>query len=146
MTETAAFSIDALANGAEELGLSLSPDQLNGLVQYAEMLLKWNRVYNLTAIRDPADVLSHHLLDSLAAVLPLRRQLAAMGLSSARILDVGSGTGVNFQHFSKHALVTALEPNTKMIQYAKSKKTKILTLKKGILNKSVMTKISNKGR
>jgi 16S rRNA (guanine527-N7)-methyltransferase len=94
MTETAAFSIDALANGAEELGLSLSPDQLNGLVQYAEMLLKWNRVYNLTAIRDPADVLSHHLLDSLAAVLPLRRQLAAMGLSSARILDVGSGGGL----------------------------------------------------
>ncbi len=53
-------------------------------------------------------------------VFAYKRHTMLHGLSGS-ILDVGSGTGVNFQHFSKHARVTALEPNTKMIQYAKSK-------------------------
>ena len=57
---------------------------------------KWNKVYNLTALRDPADMLTHHLFDSLSAIAPLQRQLAQMGipLAQARLLDVGSGAGL----------------------------------------------------
>jgi 16S rRNA (guanine527-N7)-methyltransferase len=53
-------------------------------------MLKWNKVYNLTALRDPASVLTHHLLDSLAAVAPLQREWAGKG----KLLDVGSGGGL----------------------------------------------------
>jgi 16S rRNA (guanine527-N7)-methyltransferase len=53
---------------------------------------KWNKVYNLTAVRDPQEMLTHHLLDSLAAVAPLRRQ-TGRGQGRA-LLDVGSGGGL----------------------------------------------------
>jgi len=94
MSQTVPFGVDELATGATQLGLSLSEAQLDTLLQYAAMLLKWNQVYNLTAIRSPAEVLTHHLLDSLAAVQPLRRYLETQGLSDAAVLDVGSGGGL----------------------------------------------------
>ena len=94
MSQAVPFGVDELATGATQLGVSLSEAQLDSLLQYATMLLKWNQVYNLTAIRSPTEVLTHHLLDSMAAVQPLRRYLGAQGLSEAAILDVGSGGGV----------------------------------------------------
>ena len=94
MSQTVPFGVDELATGATQLGLSLSEAQLDTLLQYAAMLLKWNQVYNLTAIRSPAEVLTHHLLDSLAAVQPLRRYLETQGPSDAAVLDVGSGGGL----------------------------------------------------
>ena len=94
MSQTVPFGVDELATGATQLGLSLSEAQLDTLLQYAAMLLKWNQVYNLTAIRSPAEVLTHHLLDSLAAVQSLRRYLKTQGLSDAAVLDVGSGGGL----------------------------------------------------
>lgn len=94
MSQTVPFGVDELAIGATRLGLSLSEAQLDTLLQYAAMLLKWNRVYNLTAIRSPAEVLTHHLLDSMAAVQPLRRYLGSQGQSEAEVLDVGSGGGL----------------------------------------------------
>ncbi len=94
MSQTVPFAVDELATGATQLGLSLSEAQLDTLLQYAAMLLKWNQVYNLTAIRSPAEVLTHHLLDSLAAVQSLRRYLETQGLSDAAVLDVGSGGGL----------------------------------------------------
>ena len=94
MSQTVPFGVDELATGATQLGLSLSEAQLDTLLQYAAMLLKWNQVYNLTAIRSPAEVLTHHLLDSLAAVKSLRRYLETQGLSDAAVLDVGSGGGL----------------------------------------------------
>ena len=94
MSQTVPFGVDELATGATQLGLSLSEAQLDTLLQYAAMLLKWNQVYNLTAIRSPAEVLTHHLLDSLAAVQSLRRYLETQGLSDAAVLDVGSGGGL----------------------------------------------------
>lgn len=80
-----------LTHAAQSLGLDLSEAQADALLAYQALLLKWNRVYNLTAVRQPAEVLTHHLLDSLAALLPLRRQLASR---SGRLLDVGSGGGL----------------------------------------------------
>lgn len=57
-----------LEAGARALGLSLDDVQLDRLLAYQGLLAKWNRVYNLTAIRDAGDMLTHHLLDSLSAV------------------------------------------------------------------------------
>jgi 16S rRNA (guanine527-N7)-methyltransferase len=61
---------------------------------YLGLISKWNKVYNLTAVRDPADMLTHHLLDSLSALGPLQRHLSAQGLQHASLLDVGSGAGL----------------------------------------------------
>ena len=58
---------------------------------YLALLAKWNRVYNLTAVREPAEMLTQHLLDSLSIVPPLRRHT---GGRAARLLDVGSGGGL----------------------------------------------------
>ena len=80
-----------LAEGATALGLSLAPAQHAQLLAYLDLLAKWNKVYNLTAVRDPAEMLTHHLLDSLAVVAPLVRHTQG---GAARVLDVGSGGGL----------------------------------------------------
>ena len=85
---------DALAvlkSGAAELGLSLSDAQYEQLLGYLALIQKWNKVYNLTAVRDPQEMLTHHLLDSLTAVVPLVRHT---GGQPAKVLDVGSGGGL----------------------------------------------------
>lgn len=77
------------------MGLSLTEGQVTALLDYVALISKWTKVYNLTAVRDPADMLTLHILDSLAAIAPLKRQLAQMGLGQgARLLDVGSGAGL----------------------------------------------------
>ena len=78
----------ALERGIDELALALPAGAVERLLAYAELLTKWNRTYNLTAIRDPLDVVSHHLLDSLAVLphLPMSE--------GAAIADVGSGAGL----------------------------------------------------
>ena len=81
----------ALGAGAQALGLALDERQIDRLLAYLDLLLKWNRVYNLTALRDPADMLTHHVLDSLALIAPLR---AHAGGRALRLLDVGSGGGL----------------------------------------------------
>jgi len=100
---TAAALEAALRHGLAELGLSLPDGAERQLLAYLDALGRWNRVYNLTAVREPADMLTHHLLDSLAVVVPLRRQLGlpAQPVASAqdsvpgvRVLDVGSGGGL----------------------------------------------------
>jgi 16S rRNA (guanine527-N7)-methyltransferase len=83
-----------LRAGIVALGLELSDEQVGKLLSYQDWVAKWNKVYNLTALRDPQEMLTHHLLDSLAAVAPLRRHLAAAGLEKPRLLDVGSGAGL----------------------------------------------------
>ncbi|MEX3944539.1 16S rRNA (guanine(527)-N(7))-methyltransferase RsmG [Paraburkholderia sp. BR10937] len=83
---------DALARllkeGAEALGVELSERQHEQLLDYVALLAKWNAVYNLTAIRDPRQMLIQHILDSLSIVphLPMRAE--------ATVLDVGSGGGL----------------------------------------------------
>ena len=99
------------------LGLALSDAQIDALLAYLGLISKWTRVYNLTAVRDPAEMVTHHLLDSLAAMAPLaanfqqarqskRATLLAAPESNlnpdpateagqgSRVLDVGSGAGL----------------------------------------------------
>lgn len=81
MTELA----DLLRRGAAQLEIALTAEQEEKLLAYVALLHKWNKAYNLTAIREPRDMVVRHLLDSLA-VLPW--------LSEAETLDVGTGAGV----------------------------------------------------
>ena len=83
-----------LQAGVQALGLDLSSAQQQSLLDFLDLLQKWNKVYNLTSVRDPAEMMTHHLLDSLAAVAPLQRHLAQAGLEAPRLLDVGSGGGL----------------------------------------------------
>ena len=84
-----------LQTAAEQLGVDLSPGQFAALLAYMAMIGKWTKVYNLTAVRDPAEMMTHHLFDSLAAIVPLRRYLQQAGLDQGvRLLDVGSGAGL----------------------------------------------------
>jgi 16S rRNA (guanine527-N7)-methyltransferase len=79
----------ALSARCAELGLSVQ--QTEQLQAYLELLQKWNKVYNLTALRDGEKILTHHIFDSLS-LLPSLRQFG--NLSQKRILDVGSGAGL----------------------------------------------------
>ena len=99
-----------LAQGAGELGLVLGDNQIDALLAYLGLLMQWNQVYNLTAVREPTEMLTHHLLDSLAVIAPLRTRLAGMAYEmdgadtfvadpkrpgiQFRLLDVGSGAGL----------------------------------------------------
>jgi len=84
-------ALTVLKAGATELGLNLSDAQFEQLLGYLALIQKWNKVYNLTAVRDPQEMLTHHLLDSLTAVAPLLRHT---GGRATRVLDVGSGGGL----------------------------------------------------
>jgi len=75
-----------LENGIATLQLTVDDEQINKLMAYLELLSKWNAVYNLTSIRNPADMVKHHLLDSLAAAFAFNQ--------AKNILDVGSGGGL----------------------------------------------------
>jgi 16S rRNA (guanine527-N7)-methyltransferase len=75
-----------LAEGVEGLGLDLAEAQQKQLMDYLALMAKWNAVYNLTSLRDPMQMVTHHLLDSLAAV---------PAFAGARnVLDVGAGGGL----------------------------------------------------
>lgn len=80
-----------LRAGLTSLGLAPTDAQVGQLLRFAELLLKWTRVYNLTAVRRPGDVLTHHVLDCAAVLNPLRRVTKG---ASAKLLDVGSGGGL----------------------------------------------------
>jgi 16S rRNA (guanine527-N7)-methyltransferase len=90
-----------LRHGLQALGLVLRDQQVTELLDYLELIQKWTKVYNLTAVRDPAEMLTHHLLDSLAVIEPLSRMLAEQEAGRVggspgrrRLLDVGSGAGL----------------------------------------------------
>ena len=84
-----------LRDGLRTLGLDLDDQQVAQLLAYLAMIGKWTQVYNLTAVRNPSEMMTHHLLDSLAAVPHLNRQVKQMDLENgARLLDVGSGAGL----------------------------------------------------
>ncbi|TXT38454.1 MAG: Ribosomal RNA small subunit methyltransferase G [Comamonadaceae bacterium] len=85
-----------LRSGLAALHLTLTEPQVAALMAYLALIQKWNKVYNLTAVRDPQEMLTHHLLDSLAVIAPLRRQLEGQPIPAAgwRLLDVGSGAGL----------------------------------------------------
>ncbi len=84
----------ALALGLQALRLDLPPATQARLLAYLALIAQWNRVYNLTAVREPAAMLTQHLLDCLAIVAPLRERLAGEPAGGVRVLDVGSGAGL----------------------------------------------------
>ena len=108
-------------NALPSLGLALSAGQIDALLAYLDLISKWTRVYNLTAVRDPAEMVTHHLLDCLAAMAPLAAhfeqardldlagwapkvagqaakqtvgELVHQARQGNRLLDVGSGAGL----------------------------------------------------
>ena len=82
---------EGLRAGEQARGLSWADEQVQRLLGYMGLIQKWNKVYNLTAVRDPADMLTYHLLDSLTAIAPLSRHTQGRPV---RLLDVGSGGGL----------------------------------------------------
>jgi 16S rRNA (guanine527-N7)-methyltransferase len=98
---------DQLKRGLIALGLMLERDVQQQLLDYIALIEKWNRVHNLTAIREPEKMVSHHLLDSLAV---------APYLHAMRLLDVGSGAGlpgIPLALANPHMHVTLLDSNHK---------------------------------
>lgn len=93
MQTVTGLAADELHAGAAALGCVLAGTQIDALLAYRDLLLRWNRVHNLTAVRDPAQVLAQHLFDCLAVVTPLRRELLRAG-GQRHVLDVGSGGGL----------------------------------------------------
>lgn len=75
----------ALKQGISQLGLALSEHQIDQLIRYLNLLIKWNKAYNLTAVRNPMEMIDRHLVDSLS-VVPF--------IEGKRIIDVGSGPGL----------------------------------------------------
>jgi 16S rRNA (guanine527-N7)-methyltransferase len=86
----------SLRRGLNDLGLDLEESIQDRLLAYLDLIAKWTRVYNLTAVRDAQEMLSHHLLDSLAVIAPLRREMTNLqrAVDARSLLDVGSGAGL----------------------------------------------------
>ena len=76
---------EKLAAGIAEMGLQVSPERQQSLSDYLALLAKWNKVYNLTAVRDPLEMVTLHLLDSLSVL---------SYIDGKSLLDVGSGGGL----------------------------------------------------
>lgn len=120
----------ALAGGCRELGLELSAEQSGQMLAYLKLLVKWNKAYNLTAIRAPEEMIGKHLLDSLS-ILPYVR--------GPRVLDVGSGAGL-----PGIPLAIAAPQHEYVLLDANSKKTRFLLQVKGELQLSRVSVIHSR--
>lgn len=80
-----------LVAASSTLQLNLGDAQIDQLLAYLALIQKWNKVYNLTSVRDPQAMLTQHLVDSLSLIPALRRQAAGAPM---RLMDVGSGGGL----------------------------------------------------
>jgi len=115
-----------LAEGIAEMRLDVTPAQQNQLMDYLGLMFKWNAVYNLTSLRDPMQMVTHHLLDSLAAV-------PAFALAT-NVLDVGSGGGL------PGIVLAIVRPDVKISMIdTVHKKTAFLTQVKAELNLTNVT-------
>ena len=98
----------ALADGLQSLSLELAQTQQQALLDYIALLGKWNKVYNLTAVREPEHMLSHHVLDCLAVLPPLKQVFS----EALDLIDVGAGGGlpsVVFAIACPHWQITAVD-------------------------------------
>jgi 16S rRNA (guanine527-N7)-methyltransferase len=131
MAENTVSSLaEGLEAGIQSLGLHLSAAQNDQLLAYLALLSKWNKVYNLTAVRDPAQMLTHHLLDSLAAVTAFT--------GARNVLDVGAGGGLPGVILAIWAAEAQPEMRISMIDTV-HKKTAFLTQAKAELQLSNTT-------
>jgi 16S rRNA (guanine527-N7)-methyltransferase len=108
-----------LVQGCDVLELSLTELQINQLLTYVQLLDKWNKVYNLTSVRDPQEMISRHILDSLA-VLPY--------LSGSSLLDVGTGAGlpgIPVAITNPNMAVTLLDSNSKKTRFLQQVKSEL---------------------
>lgn len=83
-----------LRQGAGFLGVVLSDTEISSLLQFLALLNKWNKAYNLSAVRNPAEMLSRHLLDSLSLMPLLREHRLIAPTKPFTVLDVGTGPGL----------------------------------------------------
>ena len=100
-----------LHQGVAALGIAIPADVQTQLLRFIQLLLKWNKAYNLTAIRDPAEMVTKHLLDSLA-MLPF--------LQDGEIIDIGTGPGlpgIPLSLVRKNQPFTLLDSNSKKTRF-----------------------------
>ena len=110
---------DQLTQGISQLGMELPGDAVDRLLSYISLLGKWNRVYNLTAIREPGKIVTHHILDSLA-VLP--------HIDADTIADIGSGAGlpgIPIALARPRARIALVESNHKKGAFLRQAKTEL---------------------
>jgi 16S rRNA (guanine527-N7)-methyltransferase len=118
--------LSLLQEACETLLITTTLDQRRQLLDYVTELLKWNKTYNLTSIREPEQALVQHIFDSLAVVKPLENYLSEQKDSAQEILDVGSGAGLPgvvlavILPWVKVTCVDAVEKKTSFIQQAAS--------------------------
>lgn len=104
---------EELSTGARQLGIELSAQQHEALLGYLALLIKWNKAYNLTAVRDPDEMVSRHLLDSLSV-------MGFIHSDRETWLDVGSGggmPGIPLAILHPHKQVTVLDANGKKTRF-----------------------------
>lgn len=110
---------DKIKRGSDALGLELSDKQCEQLADYIALLDKWNKVYNLTSVRDPEEMISRHLLDSLAIL---------SYLTGDTLLDVGSGgglPGIPIAIVKPELAVTLLDSNSKKTRFLQQAKAEL---------------------
>ncbi len=111
--------LQEIIDGCQELGLSLTTEQCEQLLAYVKLLDKWNKVYNLSSIRDPQEMVSRHILDSLT-ILPY--------LSGDSLLDVGTGAGlpgIPLAIANPQLTVTLLDTNSKKTRFLQQAKAEL---------------------
>lgn len=109
----------SLVRQSQEMQLSLSDEQVDKLMAYLQLLVKWNKAYNLTAVKDPTEMVTRHLLDSLS-LLPF--------IKGPRIIDVGSGPGlpgIPLAICSPDLDVTTLDSNGKKTRFQNQVKVEL---------------------
>jgi len=108
-----------IQQGSEALGLTLTEEQVSRLQTYVELLNKWNKVYNLTSVRDPNDMVGRHILDSLTIVPYLKGD---------SLLDVGTGAGlpgIPIAIMYPEIAVTLLDTNSKKTRFLQQAKAEL---------------------
>lgn len=111
--------LQQIESGCDALDISLTDDQQLKLKQYVELLVKWNKVYNLTSVRDASEMVSRHILDSLA-ILP--------HLKGDSLLDVGTGAGlpgIPIAIAFPEMAVTLLDTNSKKTRFLQQAKAEL---------------------